>query len=412
MIRISIFDMDGTLVDHDWRLPMIISQGAMNPNMKLPQGANRFSLYHDNIKNDTNTIPAGLAALRRAVKDGDAIYFSTARPETHRKVTEAQILELLGLHPASYGLMMRQSNQEGVKSEVLKVEHLKHIEALERNQGATDDNVESVEFYDDHLGVVSVMHTAEMFGRRTLKAYLVGKFGLFRSGIAINLQSGDSDDIVKAKVKYHSATGALIGETTGHRLLDECSEENGVMINLKCGWVDTTHHRMDMTSEGWDEFKGVCLRLGANVFTSPNPNWDHARGGKEKPSANTTTETFSIKPEAAQWQRPPALEVSLSFHQGAAEVLDEMASLFRERNANYKDNAVVVARVMQALFPNGVDLRTPNDYHVWHLFELMVVKLTRFTNSGLRHEDSIKDLAVYAAMVTPLINEHDITIKE
>jgi hypothetical protein len=35
----------------------------------------------------------------------------------------------------------------------------------------------------------------------------------------------------------------------------------------------------------------------------------------------------------------------------------------------------------------------------------MVVKLTRFANSGLTHEDSIHDAAVYAAMVESLIRK-------
>ena len=43
----------------------------------------------------------------------------------------------------------------------------------------------------------------------------------------------------------------------------------------------------------------------------------------------------------------------------------------------------------------------------WHLFELMVVKLTRFANSGLTHQDSIHDLAVYAAMVESLVRKEN-----
>jgi hypothetical protein len=35
----------------------------------------------------------------------------------------------------------------------------------------------------------------------------------------------------------------------------------------------------------------------------------------------------------------------------------------------------------------------------WHLFEIIVVKLTRFANSRLEHKDSIHDIAVYSAMI-------------
>jgi hypothetical protein len=89
----------------------------------------------------------------------------------------------------------------------------------------------------------------------------------------------------------------------------------------------------------------------------------------------------------------------------AADILAEMADTYRERNKVYGDNYKRVGAVMAAMFPNGVELFTEEDYNVWHLFELMVVKLTRFANSGLTHEDSIHDAAVYAAMVESLIRK-------
>lgn len=89
----------------------------------------------------------------------------------------------------------------------------------------------------------------------------------------------------------------------------------------------------------------------------------------------------------------------------AADILAEMADTFRERNKVYGDNYKRVGDVMSALFPEGVMLVTPEDFNVWHLFELMVVKMTRFANSSLTHEDSIHDLAVYAAMVESLIRK-------
>jgi len=89
----------------------------------------------------------------------------------------------------------------------------------------------------------------------------------------------------------------------------------------------------------------------------------------------------------------------------AADILAEMADTFRERNKVYGDNYLRVGDVMTALFPNGVTLGSKEQFNVWHLFELMVVKMTRFANSGLSHEDSIHDLAVYAAMVESLIRK-------
>lgn len=88
------------------------------------------------------------------------------------------------------------------------------------------------------------------------------------------------------------------------------------------------------------------------------------------------------------------------------ELLRSMADTFEERNAGYKDNFKVVGAVMEAMFPNGVELKTADDYNRWHLFELMIVKMTRFTNSGLTHKDSIHDSAIYAAMVESLTKEN------
>jgi hypothetical protein len=91
----------------------------------------------------------------------------------------------------------------------------------------------------------------------------------------------------------------------------------------------------------------------------------------------------------------------------AADILAEMADTYRERNKVYGDNYKRVGEVMMALFPNGVTINSKDEFNVWHLFELMIVKLTRFANSGLSHEDSIHDLAVYAAMVESLIRKEE-----
>lgn len=87
----------------------------------------------------------------------------------------------------------------------------------------------------------------------------------------------------------------------------------------------------------------------------------------------------------------------------AAEMLRAAADTFEERNAVYKDNHVVVGEVMAALFPEGIVLRTPADFQHWHLFELMVVKLTRFAKTDRCHTDSLRDISVYAAILESLL---------
>ena len=87
-----------------------------------------------------------------------------------------------------------------------------------------------------------------------------------------------------------------------------------------------------------------------------------------------------------------------------AIILDEMADTFRQRNAVYGDNYRMVAKLVKVLFPNGV----PPELVVsdqWHLFELKLVKLSRFAISNLTHIDSIHDDAVYSAMIESIIHE-------
>jgi hypothetical protein len=84
---------------------------------------------------------------------------------------------------------------------------------------------------------------------------------------------------------------------------------------------------------------------------------------------------------------------------GTPGILMKMAETYQEHNRVYGDNYMRVGKVMSILFPDGVELVTPEDFNRWHLFELVVIKLTRFTQTGLTHIDTIHDLAVYAAMV-------------
>jgi hypothetical protein len=96
----------------------------------------------------------------------------------------------------------------------------------------------------------------------------------------------------------------------------------------------------------------------------------------------------------------------------AGDVLKEALSTFESRNAQYKHNADKVGKVMEALFPEGQNLYSAKAFHKWHLFELMVVKLTRFVNSEMTHVDSIRDLVVYGAMIEALIHEDDKALLE
>lgn len=85
----------------------------------------------------------------------------------------------------------------------------------------------------------------------------------------------------------------------------------------------------------------------------------------------------------------------------AADVLDEGAKTYRERNAIYGDNYLKVGAVMEALFPEGVFIKTADDWNRLHIFILGIVKQTRYIENWHKggHADSTLDNTVYSAML-------------
>lgn len=92
------------------------------------------------------------------------------------------------------------------------------------------------------------------------------------------------------------------------------------------------------------------------------------------------------------------------FKKDAGFILDEMADTFRQRNAVYGDNYKMVGKLMAVLFPNGVPKEVLHSDQ-FHLFELKLVKLSRFAISNLTHQDSIHDDGVYSAMIEAIVIE-------
>lgn len=86
------------------------------------------------------------------------------------------------------------------------------------------------------------------------------------------------------------------------------------------------------------------------------------------------------------------------------EIMQSMAATFKERNAVYGDNFRMVAKIMKVLFPKDIPQGLAFQDH-FHLFELLVVKLSRFATSNLSHRDSIHDAAVYCAMIESILTE-------
>jgi hypothetical protein len=88
-------------------------------------------------------------------------------------------------------------------------------------------------------------------------------------------------------------------------------------------------------------------------------------------------------------------------------ILRAQIATFTERNRAYGDNWEALG-ALATLFPNGVKLRSPEDFIAWHLFEWAFGKLTRFARTGMTHKDSLHDAAVYLTLLEAYMEHLDV----
>jgi hypothetical protein len=86
--------------------------------------------------------------------------------------------------------------------------------------------------------------------------------------------------------------------------------------------------------------------------------------------------------------------------QEGADALQCVARLLLSRDKEYRGSDTMLARVMSELHPEGLALNTIEDYHRFHIWMLMIVKVTRYAKNWEKgHEDSLRDLAAYSGML-------------
>jgi hypothetical protein len=112
--------------------------------------------------------------------------------------------------------------------------------------------------------------------------------------------------------------------------------------------------------------------------------------------------TLTLNGDALDVKQDPGPQMSVSdFGARVLGFLEAAGMTYKERNAVYQDNFRIVGRVMEALFPSGAPaLHDHHDYNRWHIFELMIVKLTRYVaNWGAPDPDSLTDLLPYIGIL-------------
>ena len=91
----------------------------------------------------------------------------------------------------------------------------------------------------------------------------------------------------------------------------------------------------------------------------------------------------------------------------AYKFLLDAAALYAERNAVYGNNWIRFGKAMAACFPDGVTLKSEDDFARFQLFSIQMAKQTRYANNWDKggHADSSGDITVYSAMLSAVDEE-------
>jgi hypothetical protein len=351
--RIAVFDLDGCVSNDSWRLGLI------------PHGASKsedFHAYHERCAED-DILPVGAQLVMDHYHNGDFIMFATARPGEFAEVTSQWIQRNFRMQPVEDFTILMRGKDDHRQSADLKREMVQFIKNF-----AKGSNRKVVIACDDRKDVV------DMYAEEGFPAKIVNANGVIE-------RQEPPAPVVQYPVGVNTAPEARL---EGQMHID------GQPVSIA-------------------QLREAHLRLLASQNKQPV-------GLHSQDSASSAKPVFDPSKVLTRAQlldtvgKPSPEELLKS--KDAAAILERAAATYRERNAGYKDNAVMVGQIMEVLFPHGVTIRTANDHHVYHLFELMIVKLTRFVKSDLTHEDSIHDLSVYAAMVEALVSDHDIEVRD
>lgn len=222
-----------------------------------------------------------------------------------------------------------------------------------------------------------------------LRRYLGADLGAYGDRSATLLMRPDGCELPSVELKFKLLEGwlALYGGRTQNEIVMAFDDHRGIL---------------DMYRE----------RFGIPAFMLKIHDLDAYRGEAQLSRSDGGHQAFLDKREDAgpapieelgpqQGARPGRAKLS------AADVLRAMAATFEERNANYKDNFRNVGLAMKALHPEGVSLHSDKDHELFHLWSLVIVKLSRFAAANLEHKDSIHDAAIYCAMIESILQERE-----
>jgi len=89
------------------------------------------------------------------------------------------------------------------------------------------------------------------------------------------------------------------------------------------------------------------------------------------------------------------------------EELLKKAEIYKQRNKIYGDNYKRFGPILKLLFPDGIELKTNDDFNRFGILVQVLAKVTRYCQNFEKggHDDSLDDLAVYSMMLKELDSE-------
>jgi hypothetical protein len=356
-----IFDLDNCLANDEWRCGLIDHDS---------RGQGKYTAYHDSCSGDD---PGNVLIFRNYIDKGVIPVFLTGRPVTIAAETAKWIKDVLG-YSGVYHMIMRNPG-DGRDAPALKSDQL---DMLLAHYGVLKHTI--IHAFDDRQDVVDMylkrgipatrmcIHDGAAYERQEQPAPPAVP------GAAWPFPSDHDHDIATAL-----AEGMALGEKLRHskRIIpvfptaEDCVKQAEAFIQH----IPVVVAALNGAAEACDSCSGCPA----------SQDCQNGRGASETAAADL--------PQPAPARAP-----------SVATILEEAAATFRERNAVYGSNYKMVGPLMAVLFPNGVPPGLVVQHH-FHLFELILVKLSRFAVSGLTHLDSVHDLTVYGAMIESILRE-------
>ncbi len=90
------------------------------------------------------------------------------------------------------------------------------------------------------------------------------------------------------------------------------------------------------------------------------------------------------------------------------EILEKAAATFKDRNGQYGAAYIKQGDILAAIFPEGVILKTADDFRRFCLFAMVIGKMNRYSEvlrKGEVHLDSVHDAGVYSFMLESVDSE-------